>query len=141
MEIHMFSTTASLPVRVCHVTALGTVVLVMLVGCTGGIREPQDLSKTLGRLQAKATFVDGRIDVVSFRETAVSDADLACLAGQDRLRILELYGTSISDVGLRLLTNLPTLQELGLSKTRVTADGLRHVATFPRLQSLYLIQT
>jgi len=68
----------------------------------------------------------------------ISDAWLARLAGQTRLRWLVLGGTRIGDEGLSHLAGLTRLRQLNLNNSRVTARGLRHLEGMTELWQLSL---
>jgi predicted Zn finger-like uncharacterized protein len=72
---------------------------------------------------------------ISFRDTKVSDADLAHMKEFPRLEKLDLTRTPITDKGLRNLTGCKKLQVLILTKTKVTDAGVKDLqADLPNVQ-------
>jgi hypothetical protein len=79
-----------------------------------------------------------RLECLTLRATAVSDADLAQLEALRTLRWLFLNQTDLSDAGLAHLKSLTTLQVLDLSNTRVTDAGLVHLQRMTEIEKLEL---
>src|SRR5215469_585809 len=79
---------------------------------------------------------DGK--VVDLRHTEVTDADLKCLAGLQKLNRLDLSATKVTDAGLKELAALKELNTLNLSATRVTGTGLKELVVLKKLTTLYL---
>jgi hypothetical protein len=72
---------------------------------------------------------------ISFRDSKVSDADLAHMKEFPRLEKLDLTRTAITDKGLRNLKGCKKLQLLILSKTKVTDAGVNELKEeLPNLQ-------
>ncbi|MGH7138657.1 MAG: LamG-like jellyroll fold domain-containing protein [Pirellulales bacterium] len=91
-------------------------------------------------LQAAVSDVKaGRSLEIDLREfPQIADADLAALAGAERLEALNLDGAHIGDEGLAHVAKLPNLKSLTLSRTAVTDAGVAQLARLERLQSLWL---
>ena len=97
------------------------------------------------KLGGKVTFDEkspGRPVVkVTLYKTKVTDADLVCLTGLTRLRVLDLVGTQVTDAGLRYLKEMTKLGCLFLSSTQVTDAGLVHFKGLTNLHTLTLSST
>jgi WD40 repeat protein len=78
---------------------------------------------------------------VNLAGTAITDDQLACLAGLSDLRELDLGSTRISDKGLAHLRGLTSLQTLSLVRTPVSGEGLAHLKGLRDLRDLYLVRT
>lgn len=66
----------------------------------------------------------------------VHDESLKLLAGQDRLRRLELSGTAVTSAGLVHLRDLTTLQYLNLCLTAVSDEGFEHLAGLTQMRRM-----
>jgi predicted Zn finger-like uncharacterized protein len=72
---------------------------------------------------------------ISFRETRITDADLAHMKDFPRLTKLDLTNTAITDKGLGQLKPCKNLQILILTQTRVTDAGVKELRQeLPKLQ-------
>jgi hypothetical protein len=78
---------------------------------------------------------------VWLNDTAVSDADLACVARLRNLETLDLGWTPITDAGLAHLHGLEHLEELSLDGTKVTDKGLVHLQSLQSLRKIWLEET
>lgn len=87
--------------------------------------------------------VAGRTDlqVLFLRGTAITDAGMAHLATATGLYQLDLSGTKITDAGLVYLARMEHLVGLQLAETAVTDDGLRLLAALTTLRSVNLERT
>lgn len=66
----------------------------------------------------------------------VNDDTLKLLAGQDRLRILQLSGTAVTSAGLVHLKDLKNLERLNVCLTAVTDDGFEHLAGLTKMKRM-----
>lgn len=64
------------------------------------------------------------LEHIALGDSTVTDAGVAEIAGQSRLRTLDLHGCPITDAGLLHLANSLSLERVDLSTTRVTAAGV-----------------
>ena len=71
----------------------------------------------------------------------IEDADLAKIAGLDRLVYLQLQMTGVTDAGLGHLHDLPKLFFLNLGETKITDAGLAKLASLPSLEAISLSHT
>jgi predicted Zn finger-like uncharacterized protein len=72
---------------------------------------------------------------ISFRDTHITDADLAHMKDFPRLTKLDLTNTSITDKGLAHLKGCKNLQVLILTRTKVSKEGVEELKQeLPRLQ-------
>jgi hypothetical protein len=78
---------------------------------------------------------------VILNETAITNDDLAQLAGMDNVQTLNVESTAIGDAGLGHIVKLGTIRSLSLFNTRVSDAGLAHLGQLPHLESLDLSQT
>lgn len=62
---------------------------------------------------------------IILRNTEITDAGLAYLAGRKELRYLSLSDTRVTDAGLEHLKDLTKLEWLDLKKTQVTPGGIK----------------
>jgi len=69
-------------------------------------------------------------------ETALSDADLACIESLGHLKVLLIRSTEVTDRGLASISKLTQLEELSLAHTRVTRGGLNQLNDLPHLRVL-----
>ena len=74
-------------------------------------------------------------------DTPITDAGLDFLAGRAELQYLSLRGTGVTDSGLKKLTALIYLSSLQLSGTKITDDGLKYLERFNMLTDLKLSRT
>jgi hypothetical protein len=96
------------------------------------------ISKIKGIAREVDTAPDGSVISIDFRDTTVSDADLAVLEGFTRLQVLNLNETNITDAGLVHLKGLTRLESLYLRAPNVTDAGLEHLKGLTQLQRLNL---
>ena len=82
-----------------------------------------------------------RLVVLRLKNTQITDAGLAHLAGLTDLRRLHLDHTRITDSGLKHLSRLKQLEYLNLNDTRVGDTGLKTVGQLPKLKQLYVWRT
>jgi internalin A len=78
---------------------------------------------------------------LSLEGTSIADADLANIAGLNKLRDLNLGDTQIGDGALRHLAGLSNLLVLDLSDTRVTDASVNQLRTLSQCQQLSLMGT
>jgi len=71
----------------------------------------------------------------------VTDAELACLAGLPKLKVLALHSYKVTDTGLVHLKSLVYLESLYLWDTQITHAGLENLKSLPNLTSLCLVDT
>jgi hypothetical protein len=82
------------------------------------------------------------IVVLQMANPDVTDETLKRLAGQRRLKTLDLNGTQVTDQGLAVLAELSSLQTLRLRGTKITDAGLKTLFdALPELKQLDLQQT
>ncbi len=81
------------------------------------------------------------VAAVDFSSVGVSDDELACIKGLNRLPKLVLTGTEVGDAGLQHLEGLTQLQALYLGRTNVSDAGLAHLKGLTRLRELSLFHT
>ncbi|MGO8688792.1 MAG: leucine-rich repeat domain-containing protein [Thermoguttaceae bacterium] len=81
------------------------------------------------------------VAAVDFSSVGVSDDELACIEGLNRLPKLVLTGTEVGDAGLKHLEGLTQLQALYLGRTNVSDAGLAHLKGLTRLRELSLFHT
>ncbi len=82
------------------------------------------------------------IVVLQMANADVTDATLALLKGQVRLKSLDLNGSQVTDQGLVTLTELESLESLKLRGTKITDVALQQlVDKLPKLKQLDLRQT
>ena len=81
------------------------------------------------------------VAAVDFSSVGVSDDELACIRGLNRLPKLVLTGTEVGDAGLQHLEGLTRLQALYLGRTNVSDAGLAHLKGLTRLRELSLFHT
>jgi hypothetical protein len=67
------------------------------------------------------------LEVLHLRDTRISDAGVARLAGQSTLRVLNLAGTAVGDRGLEHLEQMPGLTKLDLSGAAVSEAALQRL--------------
>lgn len=84
---------------------------------------------------------DQPVTQLMLNNSAVSDEDLAAVAGRTGLQVLYLRGTEITDVGLAHLASLTGLYQLDLSGTMITDAGLAHLSGMANLAGLRLADT
>ncbi|MDP7275287.1 MAG: hypothetical protein QF363_07380, partial [Planctomycetaceae bacterium] len=103
------------------------------------LQKPDIQSATsLERLGASITRIEGKVVMVNFQRTEITDAEMVHLADLSHLKSLDLYSSLVSDAGLVHLANLDSLQSLGLGKTRITDAGFVHLLELRNLQTLNL---
>lgn len=112
----------------------------------GGKKVPSD-----PRQQALARFNELGADVrfnsqknvsaIDFRETEVTDADLALLVHFPYLHELDLSHTQVTDAGMKHLAKVKRLAKLVLFATDVTDKGIEELAPLNRLEFLCLDET
>lgn len=78
---------------------------------------------------------------VDLKDTKITDADLACLAGQGQVAKLNLMRTRIGDAGLAHLADLRGLETLELGSTKITDGGVQRLAGLTALRRLHLGHT
>jgi hypothetical protein len=98
------------------------------------VDRPRDLW-LLGRLP------DGALRGLYAGDAWVDDEQLAHVAAQRRLRVLDLSGSSVTDAGIGHLLGLGELEDLRLQGTRVTDDGVARLASLAALTRLSLAET
>jgi len=84
---------------------------------------------------------DRPVTQLALYNSAVTDEDLAAVAGRTDLQVLNLRGTAISDTGLVHLASVTGLYQLDLSGTKITDAGLVHLAGMSNLSGLQLTDT
>lgn len=88
---------------------------------------------------------DGQVVDLDLRKCAVSNEDLAQLAGLEHLVALRLSGksgaTTVDDAGMRHLAGLTGLRALMLDHLWVSGEGLAALAPLGNLEELTLAQT
>jgi internalin A len=93
---------------------------------------------------AAMAFLRGnrRLKVLNLRGTDVTDTSLAYIAELSNLKSLDIGFTQISDVGLEHLASLAQLEELNLGGNKISGAGLHVLKLLPKLRklSLYGIQ-
>lgn len=82
-----------------------------------------------------------RLEYLSFKQLAITDAQLATLPDFPQLEYLGLDGTRITDDGLQSLARFKRLQVLWLDGTQISDAGLVHLAGLDALRTLYLPET
>jgi hypothetical protein len=75
------------------------------------------------------------LERVSFATAPVTDEDLQCLKGTNRLSCLILNGTSVDGTGLAFIHS-EKLKELNLAETRLSDEGLRRISRLTELERL-----
>lgn len=83
----------------------------------------------------------GKVFEVNLKDTQITDAGLAQLAGISTLVRLHLEKTKVTDDGLVHLKDLANLEYLNLYGTAVTDAGLEHLKGLGKLKKLYLWQS
>lgn len=78
----------------------------------------------------------GKLEELYLQSSKVRGAGLSNLAGLKELRVLRLDGLPIRDEDLIWLAALTKLEKLDLGQTEVTGEGLRHLAGLTNLRSL-----
>ncbi|MBN1909772.1 MAG: hypothetical protein JW818_08535 [Pirellulales bacterium] len=81
------------------------------------------------------------VNLLSLRNTRISDTGLAQLRVQVHLEYLDLAGTEITDTGLAHLEELTQLRFLDLADTKTTDAGLMHLHELLCLEALWLANT
>ena len=81
---------------------------------------------------------EGKMAVVSFYETDITDDGLQYLSGRTNLHRVILSRTKITDAGLLHLKGLTNLKTLGLDSTKITDAGLERLKGLTNLQKLWL---
>jgi hypothetical protein len=74
-------------------------------------------------------------------DSAITDADLACLSKLTALRRLELHDPRITDAGLVSLKDMTRLDSLSLARTQVKGAGLANLRAMNGLKILNLSRT
>jgi len=103
----------------------------------------------LKRLDLSMTYVTGRgierlAKLAQLEELnldtaeAITDAAIAFLRANHKLRRLNLRGTDVTDTGLEYLGTLTGLTSLNISETQVTDIGLENLAALDQLEELDL---
>lgn len=116
-------------------------VVLSIVGCGSGSREPGAVMRMLERVKARGKLEKGWLRIISFRQSQVTDNDLRLIHGLAYLKSLDLTATETTDAGLAHLRSLPSLRELGLARTRITDRGLSVLERFPNLKHVDLTGT
>ena len=84
------------------------------------------VARAVAKLGAKLTRgTDGHIEIIDYRTTKVTDADLRILKDLKHLQSLYLGGTEVTDGGLSDLREIKSLIFVGLLKSKVTDNGIR----------------
>jgi hypothetical protein len=78
-----------------------------------------------------------RLEELVLRGVAVSDKDMADLAGFPELRLLGLHGGG-TDAGLVHLRKLSKLDDLRFTNMTIKGEGLKHLLTLKKLRRLSL---
>jgi len=65
-----------------------------------------------------------RIQVLSLRNTKITDMGLKTLKGLQSLESLDLRESKITDAGLRFVAILPSLRKIDLDNTGVSHEGI-----------------
>ncbi len=125
------------------VVALGA--LLALSGCRDADDPPHSQGAVMQpasarvRLEEQAQAVrSGKSDVIQI-DGLVVDGALACLAGLDGLRELQLQRANISDEGAAALGRLSGLEVLVLrGEARLSDEGLKHLHALTKLKRLVL---
>lgn len=73
-----------------------------------------------------------------FAAEFITDATIAFLRGNKRLRRLNLRGTDVTDTSLVYIAELTGLQALDISYTQISDIGLEHLASLAELEELNL---
>jgi internalin A len=105
--------------------------------------------KDLKRLDLSLTYVSDRgIERLAKLERleelnldtaeSITDAAVAFLRANHRLRRLNLRGTDVTDTGLEYVATLTALTSLDIRETQVTDVGLEHLAALSQLEELDL---
>jgi hypothetical protein len=82
------------------------------------------------------------IAVLQMANADVTDATLAFLKGQVRLKTLDLNDSQVTDQGLAILAEVKSLESMKLRGTKVTDAGLQQLFdSLPKLKQLDLRQT
>ena len=105
--------------------------------------------KTIKRLDLSLTYVsdagaerlkalDELEELNLFAAEFITDAAMAFLRGNHRLKVLSLRGTDVTDTSLAYIAELTNLKSLDISFTQITDVGLEHLASLAQLQELNL---
>jgi len=68
----------------------------------------------------------------------ITDAAMAFLRGNRRLKVLNLRGTDVTDTSLAYIAELRNLKSLDISFTQISDVGLEHLASLAQLEELNL---
>ena len=80
-----------------------------------------------GRVVRADTVPGKPVTIVDLHRIAVTDADLAPLAGMTDLEVLDLSYTKVTDAGLKHVAKLTKLKQLSVYGTKVSDAGLVHL--------------
>ena len=96
--------------------------------------EPLPMPKSLSGYADDIRALDGELQIhLDFRDSAISDSDLAGISLPENIRSISLRGTEITDEGLRELRRARNLEILDLRGTSITDDALPILKPLPRL--------
>jgi hypothetical protein len=73
--------------------------------------------------------------------TSITDEDVALLARESELRMLDLSGTLVTDAGLKSIEGLQNLDCLELGRDQITDAGMKSIGKLRRLSELLLDET
>ena len=109
-------------------------------------RRPGDEGLFLSVDRPRDLWLLGRLPPAALRglyagDAWVDDDQLAHVAAQRRLRLLDLSGSSVTDAGVDHLVGLAELEDLRLQGTRVSDRGVARLASLPALARLSLAET
>ena len=94
-----------------------------------------------GRVVRADTVPGKPVTIVDLHRIAVTDADLAPLAGMTDLEVLDLSYTKVTDAGLKHVAKLTKLKQLSVYGTKVSDAGLVHLKGVTSLETLFLAET
>lgn len=106
------------------------------------VEEQRAAVEAVKKLGGRVTLRSNRALKVSFRDTAVTDADFAPVGELDTVVNVAVFGSAeFKGPGLVHLHDLPQLQSLYLPETHVDDQAMKHLAGLTRLVNLYLPST
>ncbi len=114
-----------------------------------GLTHLQDLT-ALESLTLASTAVTGSglkdlsgasLTTINFRDSGVTDAGLASIAGFQKLELIFLDRTGVTGAGLRHLAGMKSLEQLSLQSTAITDEGVSHLRALSAMKFLNLALT